>query len=232
MVEVAESGIDFGNLIRRTGQPALITLVVDVTERIRVVRRLQELQDQLREQAIHDPVTGLYNRVPPGEFLDRELCLAQRHGYAVTVVLADLDHFKAVNDPYGHLAGDEFLRTFGKLIKRQCRASDLCCRYAGEEFLVVLPNMRNEEGIHRADEFRAAVATRPIVLGTSIVSVTASFGVATYPEHGPTRDALIAAADKALYEAKGGEGGIECVGSGMGRLGRSRAGAVSYISLL
>lgn len=131
------------------GQPALITLIIDITERVHAARKLQELQDSLREQAIHDPLTGLYNRLHLCEFLDRELALAERNGYPVALILADLGHFKAINDTYGHVAGDEVLQKFGALIKKHCRASDICCRYGGEEFLLVLPNIAYEKGSER-----------------------------------------------------------------------------------
>lgn len=184
------------------GQPVLTSLIVDVTERIRALRKLEELQEQLREQAIHDPLTGLYNRLPLNEFLDRELSLASRKGYPVTVILADLDHFKVINDTYGHPAGDEVLRQFAERIKKHFRASDICCRYGGEEFLLVLPKSTNKEALKRASEIREIVARNAFVLSGSVINVTASFGVASYPQHGHTRDVLVTAADKALYKAK------------------------------
>jgi diguanylate cyclase (GGDEF)-like protein/PAS domain S-box-containing protein len=184
------------------GQPALITLIIDITERVRAARKLQELQDSLREQAIHDPLTGLYNRLHLCEFLDRELALAERNGYPVALILADLDRFKAINDTYGHVVGDKVLQKFAALIKKHCRASDICCRYGGEEFLLVLPNITYEKGIERAENVRAAIASREFTSGTSAIRVTSSFGVAIYPQHGLTRNALISAADQALYKAK------------------------------
>jgi len=184
------------------GQPVLTSLIVDVTERIRALRKLEELQEQLREQAIHDPLTGLYNRLPLNEFLDRELSLASRKGYPVTVILADLDHFKVINDTYGHPAGDEVLRQFAERIKKHFRASDICCRYGGEEFLLVLPKSTNKEALKRASEIREIVARNAFVLSGSVINVTASFGVASYPQHGHTREVLVSAADKALYKAK------------------------------
>jgi PAS domain S-box-containing protein len=118
------------------GRPALIDIVLDITARTKAEREMHKLQGQLREQAIHDPLTGLYNRRHLNEFFDRELKLAERHHHPISIVLGDLDHFKDVNDDYGHLAGDEILKVFGDLIKHSFRPSDISCRYGGEEFLI------------------------------------------------------------------------------------------------
>jgi diguanylate cyclase (GGDEF)-like protein len=163
---------------------------------------VQALQNQLREQAIHDPLTGLYNRLPLNEFFDRDLSLAERQGQPISTVMGDLDHFKMVNDTYGHLAGDEVLRVFSDLVRHSYRASDIYCRYGGEEFLILLPGTSLEVACERTEHLREALDATAIIFGTSTIHVTASFGVATFPQHGQTRDALIAAADRALYAAK------------------------------
>ncbi len=106
------------------------------------------------------------------------------------------------NDTYGHLAGDEVLRIFAGLMKKHCRASDICCRYGGEEFLMILPNLPSEEAVKRANEIRAIVAEHAFVLGGPVIKVTSSFGVASFPQHGHTRQTLLGAADSALYQAK------------------------------
>jgi diguanylate cyclase (GGDEF)-like protein/PAS domain S-box-containing protein len=183
-------------------RPVLISLVMDISERTRAERAVQVLQEELREQSTHDALTGLYNRHFLEESFGRELLLAERTGHPVSVVMGDLDHFKAVNDRDGHLAGDEVLRVFGSLIKRNARASDIVCRYGGEEFLLVLPGMTEEGAAERAEESRRAIAATPVRHGASQITVTASFGVATFPLHGRTTDELIAAADGALYSAK------------------------------
>jgi diguanylate cyclase (GGDEF)-like protein/PAS domain S-box-containing protein len=179
-----------------------IDLMIDVTERIRAEREVRALQDQLREQAIHDPLTGLYNRLPLNEFFDRELSRAKRDGQPISTVMGDLDHFKMVNDTYGHLAGDQVLRVFSALIRHSYRASDIFCRYGGEEFLILLPGTALDVACERTEHLRKALDAASVVYGTSTIHVTASFGVATFPQHGQTRDALIAAADRALYAAK------------------------------
>ncbi len=184
------------------GKSEFISLYVDVTERTRAEREVQALQEKLREQATRDPLTGLYNRRYLDESLGRELISAERHGYPVSVIMGDLDHFKLINDVYGHLGGDEVLRTFGDLLKRQVRGSDIYCRYGGEEFLLVLPQTSAENAARRAEQLRSAMAAAPVPYGGSTIAVTASFGVATFPRDGRTGDHLIAAADSALYEAK------------------------------
>jgi diguanylate cyclase (GGDEF)-like protein/PAS domain S-box-containing protein len=190
------------SVMQMGGKSVLISLMIDITERIRVEREIQALQDQLREQAIRDPLTGLYNRLPLNEFFDRELRMAQRRRQPISMVLVDLDHFKTVNDTYGHQAGDEVLRVLGDLIRQSYRASDIPCRYGGDEFLILVPDMALELACERTEHLRKALEETSIVHGTSLTHITASFGVATFPQHGDTPDALIAAADRALYTAK------------------------------
>ncbi len=202
-IEVHGSTMEIG------GQRALISLVMDVTERTRAERAVCALQEELREQSTHDPLTGLYNRRYLEETLGRELILAERVGHPVSVILGDLDYFKTVNDRYGHLAGDEVLRVFGNLMKRFVRGSDIYCRYGGEEFLLVLPQMPEDTAVERAEQLRGAMAAVPIAHGASSIMVTVSFGVATFPRDGRTGDELIAAADSALYAAKAA--GRNCV---------------------
>ena len=195
-IECHSSVMNVGNRL------LLISLIMDITERTRAERAVQVLQEELREQSTHDALTGLYNRHFLEEFFERELLLAERAGHPVSVIMGDLDHFKAVNDRHGHLAGDEVLRVFGNLMKHNARASDIICRYGGEEFLLVLPGMTEEGAVERAEKLRRAMAATPVSHGASQITVTASFGVATFPFHGRTTDELIAAADSALYSAK------------------------------
>ncbi len=184
------------------GKPLLISMMIDITDRLKELHEIEALQEQLREQAIHDPLTGLYNRLPLNEFFDRELRVAARTHKPVSVILVDLDHFKHVNDTWGHPAGDKVLEEFGLLLRGFCRASDLCCRYGGEEFLVLLPDMGLEPTRVRTEFIRTVLDGTVVPCGDAEIQVTASFGVAVYPEHGKTREELIAAADRALYHAK------------------------------
>ena len=180
----------------------LISLIMDISERSRAERAVQVLQEELRELSTHDALTGLYNRRYLEESFRRELLLAERAGHPVSVIMGDLDHFKAVNDRDGHLAGDEVLRVFGNLMKHNARASDIICRYGGEEFLLVLPGMTQDGALERAEQLRREMAATRFNYGASQIMVTASFGIAVFPSHGRTTDELIAAADTALYLAK------------------------------
>lgn len=207
-VEVHTNAMDVG------GKLALISLFMDVSERTRAEREVQALHDELREQSTHDALTGLYNRRYLEESLGRELVAAGRHAHPISVIMGDLDHFKAVNDHYGHLGGDAVLRVFGELLKQHARASDIYCRYGGEEFLLVLPQMAQDSALERAEQLRRAMAATPVSHGVALIAVTASFGVATFPRDGRTGDDLIAAADRALYAAKAAGRNCVCVSRG------------------
>ncbi len=195
-IECHGSGMDVG------GKRLLISLLMDISERTRAERELRALHEELRELSMRDPLTGLFNRRYLEVALERELIAAQRHAHPVSVIMGDLDHFKGVNDRYGHLAGDAVLRAFGELLKQHARGSDIYCRYGGEEFLLVLPQMALGPAVERAEQLRGAMASAAIAFADSLIAVTASFGVATFPGDGCSSDELIAAADRALYAAK------------------------------
>ena len=183
-------------------KPYVVSVARDITERKQAEQEVQALQQMLREQAIHDPLTGLYNRRYLEEVLARELIVAERKGHCVSAIMGDLDHFKLVNDNYGHRAGDEVLRKFATLLKSCSRGSDVDCRYGGEEFLLLLPDMNEQTARERAETLRLALAATPVRFEGSVIAVTGSFGVASFPRHARTGDGLISAADKALYAAK------------------------------
>ena len=175
---------------------------MDITERTRATTEVHLLQEMLRDASTHDALTGLYTRRFLEESFGRELLLAERSQYPLSVVMADLDHFTAVNDRNGHLAGDEVLRVFGDLLKQSARASDIVCRYGGEEFLLVFPRMTTEQSVERAEGLRRKLEATEVHHGAARITVTASFGVASFPHDGRTCDELIATADHALYAAK------------------------------
>lgn len=181
-------------------KPYLMSIARDITERKHAEAEVQILQEQLREQALHDPLTGLYNRRYLEESIGREIIRAERYSKPIGIVMCDIDHFKRVNDSYGHLEGDEVLKAFAELLSKHSRGSDIVCRFGGEEFLLLLPDMPPDIAYQRAEELRASLESQQI--GKSLIQVTASFGVAAFPLNGTTIEALISAVDTAMYRAK------------------------------
>jgi diguanylate cyclase (GGDEF)-like protein/PAS domain S-box-containing protein len=160
------------------------------------------LQSQLREQAIRDALTNVFNRRYLEETLDRELSRAEREKYPLCVIMMDLDFFKDVNDTYGHEAGDMVLKALANTVIQQSRHGDFVCRYGGEEFVLVMPNITMETARQRADTLHQAVNSMQIPYGVFNLTTTISMGVAMYPEHGKTKEELVRAADRAMYIAK------------------------------
>jgi diguanylate cyclase (GGDEF)-like protein len=160
------------------------------------------LQSQLREQVIRDPLTNLFNRRYFDETLERELARASREKYPLCIVMMDIDHFKKVNDTYGHEAGDTVLKTLGELVTRQCRQGDFVCRFGGEEFVLVMPNINVEVARTRAESILKAVRELTIPYGVFSLNVTLSMGISRYPGDSMAPRGLVRAADKALYTAK------------------------------
>lgn len=166
------------------------------------IHSIEAIQDELREQAIHDPLTGLYNRRYLDEIFDPKLKAAARKSTSLSVIMFDIDHFKSFNDAYGHPTGDRLLMELGKLLRQQTRRSDIACRYGGEEFLVLLPNTPLTIAARRAEEFRQKFAGLTLELEGKTISATISMGVVAFPEHAQTPEGLIVQADQAMYAAK------------------------------
>jgi diguanylate cyclase (GGDEF)-like protein len=185
---------------------------------------LQQREQRLQEQAISDPLTGLYNRRYLNEFLQRELARSSRDNAPVAVILIDLDHFKRVNDSHGHEAGDIVLTAVGALLRDGVRGSDIACRYGGEEFALILPETGAEPAARRAEEIRIAVSALSLThAGKPLTRVTASFGIAVFPDHARDIDELLRAADVALYAAKGAGRNRTSIGQGAGlEVGREK----------
>lgn len=160
------------------------------------------LQQKVREQAIRDALTGLYNRHYLSEVLDIELSRAKRGAYSVAFLLIDVDHFKNINDRYGHPAGDYALTTTAHAIHEHTRRSDIACRYGGEEFLVILPEITLEDAQHRAEQLRCHIQDLQVQHAGQIFQLTISIGVALYPLHGNSSDKLLSTVDAALYQSK------------------------------
>jgi diguanylate cyclase (GGDEF)-like protein len=166
------------------------------------LREIDGLQEQLREQANRDPLTGLYNRRYLDSTLERELARCKRSGQPLSLILIDVDHFKRLNDTYGHQAGDKVLIRLGTILGRMARAGDVACRYGGEEFLMLMPTMPLETALERAEELRAIFGAMVVPFGDFRLQTTLSIGISVYPGHGISGDELIRVADHALYQAK------------------------------
>lgn len=162
-----------------------------------------ELQAKLREQAIRDALTGLFNRHHLADVMSGELSRAQRRAYPVTFMLIDLDHFKEINDKYGHHAGDVVLATAGKMLLKHIRLGDYAFRYGGEEFLVILPGTAPQDALRRAEQLRADFVALKTEADGKIINITASIGVAVYPIDGEKTEDILHYVDAALYQAKG-----------------------------
>jgi diguanylate cyclase (GGDEF)-like protein len=160
-----------------------------------------DAQEALKEQALKDGLTGLWNRKAIFAMLEREVCRAQRDKFPITLLMLDMDHFKNINDTHGHLTGDEVLREAAGRLIEVMRPYDFAGRYGGEEFLVVLPSCSPHNGLLRAEDFRRSLADRPVPTAHGPLAVTCSVGVAAYDGKMPLED-LIHEADKALYNAK------------------------------
>lgn len=159
--------------------------------------------EEMRDEAQRDGLTGVYNRRHFERALEEQLARPRADGSAFVVALVDVDHFKHFNDAHGHAAGDAVLRELAATLSARCRGSDLVCRYGGEEFAVLLPDCGIEDGVRRAEEFRAAVgALKVLAEGQILEPATISVGVAAFPVSGTDRVALLTAADEALYRSK------------------------------
>ncbi len=166
------------------------------------IEEIGRLQVALQELAVRDSLTGLYNRRYMDETLEREVSRARREGNPLSLVMLDIDYFKRVNDTHGHQVGDEALRMLAGILLADIRAEDVACRYGGEEFLILLPNMPLDTAIMRAQAWRGAVEGMSVSMGDFNIAFTISLGVAAYPEHGKAPDDLTRCADQALYRAK------------------------------
>lgn len=176
---------------------------VTLSEHIALALTNLRLRETLRNQSIRDPLTGLFNRRYLEETLEREVTRAVRKGHPLAVVMLDVDHFKRFNDTHGHEAGDVLLREIGSLFNQRFREGDVASRYGGEEFTLALPEMSQEIACERVDrllrDIRQLSARHQ---GELLGKVTASAGIAMYPQHGGRGEDLLRVADRALYQAK------------------------------
>lgn len=180
-----------------------LQLIVTVSEAIKLSLSNLKLREKLRAEAIHDPLTGLFNRRYLEETLPRELHRAQRAKSPLCVAMLDLDNFKRFNDTFGHEAGDSLLQDLGQLVRAKLRKSDISCRYGGEEFVLVLPDSSLADAVQRIQQIRLQIKELQISLGDRMLGgITASAGVAQADERNSSPGELLRAADEALYAAK------------------------------
>jgi diguanylate cyclase (GGDEF)-like protein len=202
------------------GADDYITKPYEISEllaRISVHIRLKETQDQLKQLleeknrlieqlenlSLHDGLTGIYNRRYLEEYLERSVEECKRYGIALSVIMMDIDHFKEVNDTYGHQLGDEVLKKFAERLKENIRRVDMLARYGGEEFTVIMKNTDIKGAVVLAEKLRKAVYQRPFEVGGHSITLMMSLGVAEM-QPGETMDAaqLLREADILLYRAK------------------------------
>lgn len=161
------------------------------------------LRESLRQQAIRDPLTGLFNRRYLRETMAKEICRAERHDYNMGILMLDLDYFKKFNDEHGHEIGDFILSEFGRLLRAIIRNEDIACRYGGEEFTVLLPESDHKATIAIAERIRTNLHEHAFIHGNkSYGPITVSIGAACFPDNGLLSDILVKNADEALYDAK------------------------------
>ena len=173
----------------------------ELRARVRAALRTKHLQDLLIEHAHIDPLTGLPNRRALKERLQREWARIQRHDGQLSFIMADIDHFKRINDAYGHHVGDKMLQEVANAIAESCRQIDLPSRFGGEEFAIVVPGEAISGAVHLAERCRGAVANIHVIVASNVLTTTASFGVAD-AAGADSPDELLQHADKALYRAK------------------------------
>jgi diguanylate cyclase (GGDEF)-like protein len=164
---------------------------------------LQDALERLRAQAVTDELTGLYNRRYLWNAMEAELTRARRKKMPMAVMLFDIDHFKKLNDLWGHQAGDMVLQCIAKVVRRVVRGTDIVARYGGEEFIVVMPEASEEVALLRARELRARIAEMPLSYeGSSLGGITVSIGIGLSADASQSGDVLVREADAAMYEAK------------------------------
>ena len=189
---------DRNQQLRRTRE-ALRASELAMQERL---AEIQALRDRLQEQAVRDPLTGLHNRRHLEDVFQAESARCRREHLPITLAMIDIDHFKRINDTWGHPVGDQVLVALGAHLRRAVRASDSACRYGGEEFVLLLPGIDAATAFERADHWRESFARLRVQADGAEVQATLSMGLATFPVDADSLASLLHCADQALYRAK------------------------------
>jgi diguanylate cyclase (GGDEF)-like protein/PAS domain S-box-containing protein len=193
-----------------------VILAYDITDRKNLEKELkaaneslqaqlnenERLRLQLQEQAIRDPLTGVYNRRYFAEALENETARAFREQTPFSIIILDVDHFKKINDTYGHKCGDLILRSLAKFLQENTRRSDIVCRFGGEEFVILMPDAASDSAYERAELFRSQFAAMVNEYEGKQVTCSFSAGVASFPMHSNSGETLLNMADLALYQSK------------------------------
>ncbi|HLM53930.1 MAG TPA: diguanylate cyclase [Pseudoxanthomonas sp.] len=224
-VPLSAQGVQLG-LLYLSGDDARfldrMDIISAVAEQLSMALSNLYLQERLRLQSIREPLTGLFNRRYLEESASREFARCARRLQPVSLLMLDIDHFKRFNDVHGHAGGDAVLAEFGKLLQGLARPEDIACRYGGEEFTIIMPEAAPETARQRAEAIRVAVeGMRVTHQGGTLPPLTVSIGIASFPGEGYTAEAVLRAADEALYRAKrAGRNRVE-------HAGRSPAGGIT-----
>jgi diguanylate cyclase (GGDEF)-like protein/PAS domain S-box-containing protein len=196
--------VEFVSNVYQVGDEKVIQCNIrDTTERKHAQDAMLKSEALLREQSVRDHQTGLFNRRYLEETLERELLQATRKHFILGIIMLDVDDFKRFNDTYGHAAGDAILREMGSFLLKHVRGEDIVCRYGGDEFIIVLPDVTQAVACKRAELI--CKYTRQFHLqfeGQALEAITLSYGVAVFPKDGSISMAILKAADDALYSAK------------------------------
>ncbi len=201
IIEVADDGtpmvVERGGNVATRIERRVVSMLAQFASHAALSLRNSWLLEQVQRMAETDALTGVANRRTFESVLEREMSRAERSGEQLTLVMFDIDHFKSLNDTYGHQAGDEVLKKTAAALANECRDFDTAARYGGEEFAAILPACSATESLVVAERLRQAIN------GVEFErSVTASAGIATFPVHASDISSLIKAADEALYESK------------------------------